>query len=273
MITVDLHSHTKYSHAQASSQEMYNAALIKGLKIFGFSEHSPRPSAYIYPQDYQERLNANFKNYHNEVKALQNNSDGILVLHGLELDYIREEESYVKTLCQAEAYDYVIAGLHFLGKWGFDSSAKDWEVLSEEQAFKYYEEYYNDLYRLTQTGLFNIVAHPDLIKIFSVHIFKRWLNMPSSQALVYKALKGIKESGMAMEISSAGLRKPCNEIYPCDVLMQMAAELKLPISFGSDAHCVNTVAFGFDLLETYAKKFGFTQSVYFKERKMISQAF
>ena len=76
-----------------------------------------------------------------------------------------------------------------------------------------------------------------------------------------------------MEISSAGLRKPCKEIYPGPVLMRMANDLDLPITFASDAHCINTVGYAFDQLADYANKFGFTHSQYYCDGKWQSKAF
>lgn len=279
MISVDLHSHTKYSHANASVAEMHASALAKKLAVFGFSEHSPRPAGYTYPSDYQERLNANFADYHREVRALRDldsgagGGNGMLVLLGLEMDYIRAEEAYVRQICAAEDYDYIIGGLHFLDHWGFDASADDWKDLSEQQAFAYYEHYYEDLFAMSRCGIFHIAAHPDLIKIFSVHVFKRWLQKSASLELVKKALKGLKDGGMVMEVSSAGLRKPCGEIYPCPEIMALASGLGLDISFGSDSHCVNTVTHGFDLLAAHAKKFGYSESVYFQNKKAVRRPF
>lgn len=76
-----------------------------------------------------------------------------------------------------------------------------------------------------------------------------------------------------MEISSAGLRKPCNEIYPHPAIMKLAADLGVKISFGSDAHCTNTPAYAFDQLEAYARSYGYTSSVIFENRKPREIAF
>lgn len=78
---------------------------------------------------------------------------------------------------------------------------------------------------------------------------------------------------MAMEISSAGIRKPCREIYPCATIMRMASDLKLPVTFASDAHTTEDVAYGFPRLATYAKAFGFTKSVVFDNGRCESLEF
>jgi histidinol-phosphatase (PHP family) len=70
----------------------------------------------------------------------------------------------------------------------------------------------------------------------------------------------MKDHDVIMEVSSAGLRKPCKEIYPGPKIMALASELELPISFGSDAHCASTPAYGFGLLARYAADFGYTYS-------------
>ena len=70
----------------------------------------------------------------------------------------------------------------------------------------------------------------------------------------------MKDNGVIMEISSAGLRKPCKEIYPGPKIMALAATLGLAVSFASDAHCTGTPAFAFDQLARYASGFGYTHS-------------
>ena len=83
----------------------------------------------------------------------------------------------------------------------------------------------------------------------------------------------LKAKGMGMEISSAGIRKPCREIYPCAAIMRMASELGLDITFASDSHTTDDVAHAFPRLATYAKAFGFTDSVVFEHGTTTRMAF
>lgn len=261
-ISADVHAHTWHSHALASVEDMYLAAKAKGLSIFGFSEHSPRPEGYAYPDDYQEKLNSGFTRYVEEVLAVAKRgaAEGMTVLLGLEVDYIPGKEEYARQLCERHPFDYIIGGLHFQGSWGFDFSAGDWAVLAQEERFAAYARYYDDLAAMCQTGLFHITAHPDLIKLFTVESFNRWLDTDEAAPAVGRALTSMKDNGVIMEVSSAGLRKPCKEIYPGPRIMAAASELSLPISFASDAHCTNTPAYAFDELARYASAFGYTHS-------------
>lgn len=274
-LCVDVHAHTWHSHGLASVEDMYLAAKGKGLSIFGFSEHSPRPAGYAYPSDYQEKLNSRFAWYVEEVLAVAERgaAEGMLILLGLEMDYIPGKEEYARELCERYPFDYIIGGLHFQGTWGFDFTADDWTSLTEEQRFIVYDRYYDDLAAMCQTGLFHIAAHPDLIKLFTVESFNRWLDTDKALLSVSRALTSMKDNDVIMEISSAGLRKPCKEIYPGPRIMALASELSLPVSFASDAHCTSTPAYAFDELARYASAFGHTRSFFVRGRKSLALPF
>ena len=273
MIRVDLHTHTNHSHARDSVRQMFDAGQAYGLAVQGFSEHSPRPEGYDYPTEYREHLAATFEDYVREVRELQDGQDRCEVLLGLEADWLENEVPYLRSMVAAHDYDYVIAGIHFLGNWGMDSSARDWEAFSAERKYSLYEQYYKTMAAMAETGLFNIVAHPDLVKIFSIDDFRAWLDRPESMKLVRQALTAVKEAGMAMEISSAGLRKPCREIYPGPKILRLARELELDIPFASDSHCTEQVAWNFDKLAAYAASEGWRESMVFTRQGTRKMAF
>lgn len=278
MISIDLHTHTNASHGENSVAEMRAAARLRGLKIQGFSEHSPRPWDYVYPSDYGPHLLAAFPRYAEDVLAARAGEDAPRTLFGMELDWLPAERAFMEQAADAWPFDYIIGGIHFLDHWGFDASAADWEKLNTDERESLYVRYFNELRALADarhkgTRLADIAAHPDIIKLFSINDFRRWIAQPANLDQVAEALAAIRDAGMALEISSAGLRKPCAEIYPHPAIMGLAAEIGVAISFGSDAHCVNTPAYAFDQLEAYAASFGYTESRYFVNREAHSLPF
>ena len=272
MITVDLHTHTKYSHGANTPAEMYASALDKGLTLLGFSEHSPRPLGFDYLHEYREQLTRRLPDYAREVLALkaaprEGGHGPCRVLFGMEMDWLEGQQDYTRAACTAYDFDYLLGSVHFLGRWGFDDGAEPWKNASQEECENRYAAYFTAWEAMIRSGLFNIAAHPDLIKIFSVEQFHIWLAKAESTAQIRRCLTALRDAGMAMEISSAGLRKACREIYPAPPVMRLAAELGVNISFGSDAHATADVAFGFDQLAAYARSFGYAQSVIFVGRK------
>ncbi len=266
MIKADLHNHTSYSHGANTVAEMYQAAKDRGLAVFGFTEHSPRPLAYAYPTEYRDRLNAHLQDYVSEVTELTRAGGSCRVLFGMEIDWFEDDEDFVRRAAGQFPFEYLLGSTHFLGTWGFDGGPGPWEEMDENARFAAYEAYFKTWTKMLATGLFQIAAHPDLIKIFTRESFHRWLVKESSQRLVKDALEVLKAKDMAMEISSAGLRKPCREIYPCPLFMRMASDVGVRVSFASDAHTDSDVAYGFPVLASYALAFGFDHSWYYADK-------
>ncbi len=267
MIKADLHTHTLYSHGLDTPAAMWASAQEKGIELLGFTEHSPRPNNYTYSTEYRDKLSKYFPQYVAEVTALKEENPGKILL-GMEMDWMEKEVPFIKEALAAYDFDYVIGSVHFLETWGYDDLASDWVSLKKNHCHEHYVHYFTTLRRMAESGLFNIAAHLDLIKIFSIETFQEWITKKESLLLVGEALQAMMLNGMALEISSAGLRKMCKEIYPCPQIMALAKELYVPIAFASDAHNVNDVAADFDILADYARSFGYDHSVYFCKNTM-----
>ncbi len=278
MIKADLHTHTSHSHGANLPAEIYAAAQAHGLDYIGFSEHSPRPQGFDYRNEYREKLSREFPRYLDEVRALRGSSQKnasykeTRALLGLEMDWLEGELEFTARQAHAEDYDYLIGSVHFIGHWGFDDESKAWTDADQNQCEQWYRAYFTAWRDMLASGLFQIAAHPDLIKIFSVEQFHIWLVKDESQAQIRACLRVLREKGMALEVSSAGLRKPCREIYPCPMIMALAAQEGLAVSFASDAHVASDVAFGFPRLYTYARTFGFQEQTVFIGGKRLALA-
>ena len=145
MILADLHNHTCYSHARDSVRDMYQSAVNKGLSIFGFSEHSPRPERFTYTHEYRERLNAHLGDYVREVQELKRAGGPCRVLFGMEIDWFESDPEFVKKAATQFPFDYLIGSVHFLGTMGFDDKASDWECLDQSARFEKYDAYFRTI--------------------------------------------------------------------------------------------------------------------------------
>ena len=264
MICADVHNHTIASHGLATVSEMFAAARARNMAWYGFSEHSPLPPGYSCPL-YKGDLAVTFPAYAAEVMALREQSTSHAgnrpgwprVLMGMELDWLPVNIAWMKNILGLYPFDYVIGGLHFVHDVPV-GSPRSWAAdFTQPQRFARFTAYYEEMARLASSGLVDVVAHPDFIKVCCYDDFQAWLKQPGSLDLIAKALTAMRDSDTAMEVSSAGLRKTFNEPYPGPAIMRIAADLGLAISFGSDAHAVSETVSHFEELARYARSYGF----------------
>ena len=75
-----------------------------------------------------------------------------------------------------------------------------------------------------------------------------------------------------MELNTAGLRKDCHEIYPGPDLLKLAADLQVPITFGSDAHAPGEVGLNLTEAVALAPRVGYTHCCRFSQPKRTTVA-
>lgn len=110
--------------------------------------------------------------------------------------------------------------------------------------------------------MFDIMGHVDLVKKFG--------HRPSQDMTneIEKTAKVFKETGVAVEINTAGLRKPVKEIYPSLAALKIYCKAGVPLTFGSDAHDPQDVGRDYDKAMDLAKSAGYKEYILFKQRKI-----
>ncbi|MDX6606108.1 MAG: histidinol-phosphatase family, partial [Solirubrobacterales bacterium] len=139
---------------------------------------------------------------------------------GIECDFVPGAEDRIQNLLQRD-FDYVIGSVHFLGEEGaMDDRRYDvWERISDPDTL--WGTYFRWQAELARSGLFDIVSHPDLVKMWGAD-----RSAPSRDPRFHyeHLIVAIAETGIAVEVSTAGLRKPVGEIYPSRVFAGMCVE-------------------------------------------------
>ncbi|MGO8679094.1 MAG: histidinol-phosphatase HisJ family protein [Limisphaerales bacterium] len=233
----DYHLHTPLCrHATGQPIELAARAAELGFREIGFSDHNPMPRDDF--DDWRMR-DSQLEEYVGLVTAARRAQPQLNIKLALEVDYLPEAEDWIRDLAARYPWDYLIGSVHYLwGGWAIDnprqmSSWKDHEPL------EIWTLYFERLAMAAQSGLFDIIGHADLCKKFCFY------PKEDCAPLYARFLEAAARAGVAMELNTAGLRKDCREIYPCRRLVQMAAEARVPITFGSDAHAPEEVGLDF----------------------------
>jgi len=162
---------------------------------------------------------------------------------GLEADYIRGAEDRIASMLDEHDFDYVVGSVHFIGEKGaVDDQRYDvWESFPDADSL--WRTYFEWQAELVRPGLFDIVSHPDLVKMWG-----DGRSAPERDPRFHYEpfVEAIAESEIAVEISTAGLRKPVGEIYPARALAEMCREAGAEFALSSDAHAPDQIGFGYD---------------------------
>ncbi len=227
---IDLHVHTsRCGHAEGAVAEYAAAAAAAGVRTMAFCDHLPLPAGY--PSGYAMAWRE-LPDYVSEVRALAAEcvtSGGPEVLLGVEADWIPRHEGMVAEALDAYPFDIVLGSVHFIDDWAFDDPDLRARY-AEWTPDRLWKRYFDDLSRACASGLFDVMAHPDLVKKFGdrpAHGLRVWYEATAD---------AFASAGVAVEVNSAGLRKPCAEIYPALGLLRACRAAGVPATTGSDAH-------------------------------------
>jgi len=259
----DYHIHTaRCGHAGGAARDYVLAALSRGLSEIAFTDHVP---LYFLPGDDPDpglaMTRAELPVYVEEVRALREEFAGrIDVLLGLEADYAEGHEAALREILAAHDWDVVLGSVHWVkGDWidAPGSGARH----EREGTETLWTEYYRLLGKAAATGLFDVLTHFDLPKKFGHRM------PPEAADAERAAVAQARAAGVAIEISSAGLRKAVKEEYPAPPLLKELVGAGVPIVFSSDAHAPAEVGWGRAEVLAAARAAGAREFLSFRKRK------
>ena len=182
---------------------------------------------------------------------------------GVECDFIPGAEDRTAALLEARAFDYVVGSVHFVGDRAVDHEGWDaWEARGDPDEI--WRRYFESLAECARAGLFDILAHPDLVKVWGG---ARPLPERDPRCFYEPAVEAIAESGIAVEVSTAGLRKPVGEIYPARDFAEMCIEAGAVFALSSDAHLPEQIGFGYDRAVEFLEGLGVEEICVFERRE------
>ncbi|MBE0475767.1 MAG: histidinol-phosphatase HisJ family protein [Coriobacteriia bacterium] len=259
---VDLHVHTSLCrHAEGTAAEMAEAARAAGLDVVAITDHLPLPPGFDpgYAMGADE-----LEAYVSEVLVAaegMRSAGGPEVLLGIEADWLPGAEERVGDAVAAYPFDVVLGSVHFLDGWAFDDPrlAGEWD---RRDAGDVWRAYFGRLCAAARSGLFDAMAHPDLVKKFG--------HRPGFDALpLYEEAASVfAGAGVAVEVNTAGLRKPVGEAYPSLDFLAACRRAGVSVVTGSDAHHPLEVGFRLDAAEELLRAAGYESIAVVRGRRI-----
>jgi histidinol-phosphatase (PHP family) len=240
----DLDSSAAEHFTPANSERYRAAASERGISELGVSEHVYRfrQALAVWRHPFWERY------AHDDLGEycafVREQTDLRL---GIEADFVPGGEDRMANLLEEGDFDYVIGSVHFLRDGAVDMD--DYSVWDSGRSVEeIWRRYFQTIAESARCGLFDVIGHPDLVKYWSPAHLAHTQRRPEGDLRRYyePAVEAIAEAGVAVEVSTAGLRKPVGEIYPARAFLEMCVQADVPVALSSDAHRPEDVGAGYE---------------------------
>jgi len=249
----DYHMHPQGHRVQPYTQQLLqpwaDSARKLGLKDIAFTDH--------------DRYHAGID--FDEINRLRERNPDLRIRAGIELDNDPVHSSAGRKWIEKnwDKLDFVLGSVHFLERADqmFDSVPDGEAQFEDRNIDAMYAEYFRRVRNVAATGLVDTLAHLDLIKIHG--------HRPTADigTLVNETLEFIRARNLTVELSTAGWRKPVNELYPGDAIIELAMEKGIPFTTASDAHSHVQLGENFANLAQKMAEIGIRQVCVFERHK------
>jgi histidinol-phosphatase (PHP family) len=256
---------TAEKHFTQANAELYRqAAEQRGIAELGVSEHIYRFEQSLdvwrhpfWVDNARDDIDAycEFVREHTDLRL------------GIEADFVPGSEDRMANLLDARDFDYVLGSVHFLRDEAVDM--EDYSVWDRSHSPEdIWRRYFQTLGEAARSGLFDVLAHPDLVKVWG-----RERPVPDGDLRRYYelAMDAIAESGIAIEVSTAGLRKRASEIYPAPAFLEMCLEAGNPVALSSDAHRPEDIGRDYEQALELLGSLGVSELCVFERRQRLLQ--
>jgi histidinol-phosphatase (PHP family) len=244
----DYHTHPQGHRVQPYTQQLLqpwiDSARARGLADIAFTDH--------------DRYHAGID--FDEIDKLRAANPDIKIRAGLELDNDPETSAAGRAWVEKnwDRLDFVLGSVHYQM---FDTVPAGAEQFVGREIDDIYADYFRRIREVAATGLVDCLSHLDLIKIHG-HRPKAAIGDLVSETLDFIAVRGL-----AIELSTAGWRKPVDELYPSDEIIRLALEKGIPFTTASDAHSHAQLGENYERLSQTMVEFGIKEVCVFEKHR------
>ncbi len=249
----DYHIHSSFSDGRADPGDYIAPAIAAGLSEIGFSEHL---TLFKDPEDWNMDP-SKISSYIDQIETLRNNSEIIKIKTGLEVDFIEGKAVEIDSFINSLPLDYVIGSVHYLGEKTVDIGPEFYEGKSIDIL---YESYFDLVTAAVASGIFDIIGHCDLIRIYG---YKPDTN---PESLYRKLAKVMKKYDVTFEVNTNGRNRPIADFYPDRKFLHIFQEEDVPVCVNSDAHFPLRIGQYFDEAYELLRYIGFSEMAVFDKR-------
>ena len=243
----------------ANAERYREAAGERGIEELGVAEHIYRFRAALEIWDHPFWRGFAHDDLDEYCGFVREETDLRL---GIEMDFVPGREDRIATVLDERDWDYVVGSVHFLRDLSLDT--EDYSVWGAgESAERVWRRYFETVAESARSGLYDVIGHPDLVKIWGSAA-----RVPDGDLRYYyePAVEAFADAGVAVELSTAGWRKPVAEQYPATPFLEMLVDACCPLALSSDAHEPGQLGFEYERALGLLESLGVREIAVFERR-------
>ena len=241
----DYHTHPQGHRVQRYTRELLqpwvDSARARGLSDIAFTDHDRFHEGVDF----------------DELNRVREANPDVKIRAGIELDNDPQTSAAGRAWVEKnwDRLDFVLGSVHYLDRPDqmFDSVPDGAEQFANRDIDEIYADYFARVADMAATGIVDCLSHLDLVKIHG-HRPRRAVREIAERTLTF-----IAQQGLAIELSTAGWRKPVGELYPSDDIIRLAMEKGIPFTTASDAHSYAQLGERYDRLAEKISSFRILQ--------------
>ncbi len=234
-------------------------AAARGVDEIAFTEHMyyfHQAESLLGHPYHRSRVAHDLDDYCDAI--LEAKARGLPVKLALELEWLPGSEDELSEIMRPYPWDFLLGSVHLIDGEAVDMEPGAWAGLEVDEVWR---RYFAELASLARSDLADVLAHPDLVKIYG-----RRPDPETVAACHEEAAAAIAEAGVAVEVSTAGLRKPVGELYPDAGLLERCRRQGVGATLASDAHVADDVGRDFEAGLEHLRSAGYETVTVFESR-------
>jgi histidinol-phosphatase (PHP family) len=260
---IDYHVHERHSRDAATAliPDYIAIAEAKGITEIAFTTHLITVGPDVDISIKEEEI----PKYIEEIRSAQEETK-VNLLAGLEVDYFPRQERRLESILEGHDFDFILGSTHYINGVDIGSRTQAEGFFQGRAIRKAADEYYTTWRRAIESGLFDVMAHPDYWRKY-LHFYGKNAGWGDYGSVVIEALESASNKGVGIEVNTAGVRAGTGHFYPLQEFLLAAHEAGVDtVTVGSDSHTAGTLGDHLDEAVKQLKAAGFTNLTTFKAR-------
>jgi histidinol-phosphatase (PHP family) len=263
-VKIDYHVHTSYTwDAKGNVEDYCKIAENKGIEEIVFTNHFI-PFLLNIPKGSitKDGIEKNFK----EIEEA-NKKYNLKIKIGLEIDYNIAYEKIIENILNEYQFDFILGSIHFID--GIDIIGNQASIFFKDKSMhEAYERYFLELKKLSESGLIDVLAHPDYIRRSAIKYYGRDFIFENNKEIIEELIDSMIRNDVGLEVNTSGYRHGLNDSFPKLEFLKFCFKKGLrKITIGSDAHSPEYLASYLDKGIEKIKSVGYNEICIFNKRK------